>query len=805
MSWAAPAAVILIVPAFAFAQAAAPVYKTHGLNFGPYIDGQDPNWGSQVSESQLRGRMTIIEPYTQWIRTFGAINGLESAGRIAHQLGLKAAMGAWLGPSLTANDREIANLIAACRAGHADMAIVGSEVLLRRDLSEAKLLDYISLVKQSIPSGIPVTTADVYGELLAHPAVLDAVDVVMVNYYPYWEGYPVDVAIGALHGWHQRVAAATPGKAVVISETGWPSAGNAVGAAAPSPTNASHYFLNFVSWARANNVAYFYFEALDETWKATREGPQGAFWGVWDKKGVLKSGMQSVFEGITLPDNWSGNAIPGGPGSPSIEFTFVPPYGAFDFLAGRVLHVKPADFKVAVYIKVGGGWWNKPTFAQPLTSVQVDGSWLADVVTGGSDRFADEIAAFLVPNSYVPPQMSGQTALPQGLLQQSAASAQTTRTLYAIRGRVTDSFNVGIGGVTVSLSGGSSRTTQTTTDGKYSFPDLNPATSYNVAATRSGFKLTPPSQAVDNLTASVTADFTAVAQQNPTADSVSPAAGRGSGQAFTFTFTDANGFQDLEVVNVLVNNFLDGRFSCYIAYIPATNTLFLVNDGGTALLPGLLLSGLGSVSNSQCTVFGAGSSAVGSANSLTLTLEIAFQAGLAGNKLFYLAARDFATGNSGWQTAGVYEISGASLNPKAVNLDPASGSRGQQAFTVAWRETTTGANINTVQLLIRSDLNGIDACYLGYDRTNNLLYLVNDSGSALLPAIVPNGGTGSQQNGQCSLSGAGTTASVFGTDLTLTVNLSFKPGFSGRKVIYAGAQTLAANSGWQALGTWGVP
>jgi hypothetical protein len=39
-----------------------PTYKLYGLDFSPYMDGQDPNQGSQISEAQLRARMGIIAP-----------------------------------------------------------------------------------------------------------------------------------------------------------------------------------------------------------------------------------------------------------------------------------------------------------------------------------------------------------------------------------------------------------------------------------------------------------------------------------------------------------------------------------------------------------------------------------------------------------------------------------------------------------------------------------------------------------------------------------------------------------------------
>lgn len=264
--------------------------EVYGLNFGPFIGGKDPEAGDQVSEEELRELMTIIVPHTQWIRTFGCGSGQEIAGQIAHELGIKAAIGAWLSSDLTANEREIASLINISLAGEADLAIVGSEVLLRDELSEEQLIGYINRVKEAVP-GIPVTTACTYDTILSHPAIITAVDVVFVNYYPYWSGIEVDQALDAIDSWHQQVIAASGGKEVIVSETGWPSCGNQIGGAVPSPENAAFYFQSFASWAEANDVPYFYFEAFDERWKVRHEGPQGACWGIWDDNVKLKPGF----------------------------------------------------------------------------------------------------------------------------------------------------------------------------------------------------------------------------------------------------------------------------------------------------------------------------------------------------------------------------------------------------------------------------------------------------------------------------------------------------------------------------------
>ncbi len=98
--------------------------------------------------------------------------------------------------------------------------------------------------------------------------------------------------------------------------------------------------------------------------------------------------------------------------------------------------------------------------------------------------------------------------------------------------------------------------------------------------------------------------------------------------------------------------------ACYVAYVPTTPTngyLYLVDDAGDGgYVPGspIALSSGGVLQNSQCSINTAGSSASGSGNTLTLNLAMTFKPGFAGNQVFYMAARNNGTGNSGWQAAG---------------------------------------------------------------------------------------------------------------------------------------------------------
>jgi len=259
----------------------------HGMCFSPYVEQQAP--GSQVSEAQIRARLGIIRPCTRWVRSFSCTDGHEQTPRIAHELGMKTLVGAWLGTDREINEREIKGVIEVARAGHADIVAIGNEVLLREDLSEDELLGYIRYVKQALP-GVAVGYVDAYFLFEKHPRITEACDVVLTNCYPFWEGCPREQALDYMQQMYRRTVAAAAGKRVIISETGWPDKGSAFHGAVPSEEGAMRYFIDTSRWAQRDRIEVFYFAAFDEAWKVGAEGDVGAYWGLWDKDGQPKFG-----------------------------------------------------------------------------------------------------------------------------------------------------------------------------------------------------------------------------------------------------------------------------------------------------------------------------------------------------------------------------------------------------------------------------------------------------------------------------------------------------------------------------------
>jgi hypothetical protein len=121
--------------------------------------------------------------------------------------------------------------------------------------------------------------------------------------------------------------------------------------------------------------------------------------------------------------------------TPSIIITNLPAYGVDAPLSGVALSASPVSNAVAVFIYVPGfGWVTKPTCAQPLTTIQPNGSWSADVGTGGAgDLTATRFAALLVNTNFNLPCVLGMPTLPTNAYAQAIAKTVITRPSPGVR------------------------------------------------------------------------------------------------------------------------------------------------------------------------------------------------------------------------------------------------------------------------------------------------------------------------------------------------------------------------------------
>ena len=288
---------------------------------------------------------------------------------------------------------------------------------------------------------------------------------------------------------------------------------------------------------------------------------------------------------------------------------------------------------------------------------------------------------------------------------------------------------------------------------------------------------------------------------------LTPRAARGSTRTMTVRFADADGFADLNVVKLLINRSLDEVSACSLVYDNQTDRVSLAGDTGGDQT-GATAGATATLQNSQCSLDVSGVSVFRYGQTLELKFPLTFKASFSGNHIVYLAARDAQGGDSDWQPSGVVDLDDAA-GPSVIALTPNESDGTVQTLTVAYRHgsaSSDGARISRGQVLVNQVSDPRGACYVDYDTAENDLFLVADDGEALLPSVQPsrNGvpGGGESQNSQCAIDGAKSSLVDVGQHLYLSVHMTFKSGFEGRKIVYAAAQTGADfDTDWQAVGT----
>ncbi|MBA3478557.1 MAG: hypothetical protein H0T52_09200 [Lautropia sp.] len=243
-----------------------------------------------VSEARLLEDLKLLSARTGCVRTYSVQQGLDAVPRVAQSLGMKVMLGAWLGRERVKNEEELEKAIALANQfpETVNAVIVGNEVLLRRELPESVIADYLQRVRRETKT--PVTYADVWEFWMQHRGLADHVSFVTIHILPYWEDHPVgiDVAIEHIVTIAEEMRKAFNGKDVLIGETGWPSAGRSRRAAVASRANQARFFRQFTRAAAEHRLRYNFIEAFDQPWKRRMEGAMGGQWGLFDSAGEAK-------------------------------------------------------------------------------------------------------------------------------------------------------------------------------------------------------------------------------------------------------------------------------------------------------------------------------------------------------------------------------------------------------------------------------------------------------------------------------------------------------------------------------------
>ena len=153
----------------------------------------------------------------------------------------------------------------------------------------------------------------------------------------------------------------------------------------------------------------------------------------------------------------------------------------------------------------------------------------------------------------------------------------------------------------------------------------------------------------------------------------------------------------------------------------------------------------------------------------------------------------------------IMTVSGTSVI-SAVSVTPSSGSGFSQTFQFLYTDTHGAGDLSFTSMLFTPQFStwvSTNSCELSYSIQTNELSLMNDNGSDWL--IMRVGETGLLQNSRCSVNMAGVSVTPNGNALTVSLPLTFTPGFAGTQQIWSSADNLTINSGWQQMGSWTVP
>ena len=171
-------------------------------------------------------------------------------------------------------------------------AIVGNEVLARstkNGMTEEKLLALINTTKAAITvQGVKIAAADTYPQwLMNRPNLAAAVDLLIWHTYGWWSGVDIAGAYPLVSKRYDDMLALSPGKDMLLGETGWPSMYDHMSAdmtttAVGSEENQARFYREALAGFRARNLRMWMFSSIDEQWKATSgEGMVGAWWGIY--------------------------------------------------------------------------------------------------------------------------------------------------------------------------------------------------------------------------------------------------------------------------------------------------------------------------------------------------------------------------------------------------------------------------------------------------------------------------------------------------------------------------------------------
>lgn len=294
-------------------------WNGNGICYSGYRFGQHPDKDLYPTQAQIAEDLKIVAKNWKIIRTYDSGQHSEDILKVIRRekIDLKVMLGAWLSGKAdkqAANEKQVANAIRLANE-YSDIVAavsVGNEALVSwsdHRMSEGEIIPFIKRVKAAVKCPVTVDDDSLYWRQ-PDAKVVDVVDFISLHTYPMWGKQDIDTALSGTVKTFEDVKRTHPNKAIVLGEIGWASytVGEQHAPRAGDETKQKRYYEEVTSWAKANNVTIFFFEAFDEPWKGT--GTEG-HWGLFSEGRKAKLAMQSLYPELK----------PSGPTSPSYNTT----------------------------------------------------------------------------------------------------------------------------------------------------------------------------------------------------------------------------------------------------------------------------------------------------------------------------------------------------------------------------------------------------------------------------------------------------------------------------------------------------
>ncbi|KAK4990827.1 Cell surface mannoprotein mp65 [Elasticomyces elasticus] len=241
--------------------------------------------GTCKTQDQVNSDFQKINGYSM-VRIYGTdCNQASTVLNAVASKGMKLFAGVYDITKVTAELQLIIKAANAINGGWAaiDTISIGNEGVNNGAYTVSAVVSAIGTARSTLSgtgfSG-KIVTVDTFVAIIANPELCRASDYAAANCHAFFDGGVTAQGAGAfVLGQAQAVSKACGGKNTVITESGWPSQGNANGAAVPSLSNQKDAINSLKSHFSSNMVL---FTAFNDMWKKNNAGTFGAeqYWGI---------------------------------------------------------------------------------------------------------------------------------------------------------------------------------------------------------------------------------------------------------------------------------------------------------------------------------------------------------------------------------------------------------------------------------------------------------------------------------------------------------------------------------------------